>query len=150
VPVRAIIVRFWSRRHLCPRRVRLALLLMGWALSCVLIEDASASRAHQGRVVRMEVTAYCPCTKCCGPNAQGLTASGKPVSHNKGRFVAADTNVLGFGTGLSIPGYHGGKTVKVLDRGGAIKGNKLDVFFPSHERALRWGRQHLDVTVLED
>src|SRR3954463_12861034 len=27
------------------------------------------------RTVKMLVTAYCPCTKCCGPNAQGITAS---------------------------------------------------------------------------
>ena len=142
--------RLWGPRHLCSRRVRLAMLFMGWALTYVLIEDARAAQGGLGRVVRMEVTAYCPCTKCCGPNAQGLTASGKPVTHNKGRFVAADTGVLGFGTDLSIPGYYGGQAVKVLDRGGAIKGNKLDVFFATHERALRWGRQHLDVTVLED
>ena len=57
---------------------------------------------------------------------------------------------LDFGTSLSIPGYYNGQEVKVLDRGGAIKGNKLDVFFPNHERAKKWGRQKLDVTVLEE
>src|SRR5215203_735405 len=29
------------------------------------------------KTIEMEVTAYCPCTKCCGPKAQGITASGK-------------------------------------------------------------------------
>ncbi len=98
----------------------------------------------------MEVTAYCPCEKCCGPNAVGLTASGKPVTHNAGRFVAADTTVLPFGSELQIPGYHGSTAVPVLDRGGAIKGNKLDVYFPSHEEALQWGRQWLLVTIVSD
>jgi 3D (Asp-Asp-Asp) domain-containing protein len=37
----------------------------------------------------------------------------------------------------------------VLDRGGAIKGNKLDVFFPTHAEALKWGRQRIAVTVLD-
>lgn len=147
--MRGINFQLRDRGHLCSRRLRLALLLMGWALTYIVIDDARASQVA-GRVLRMEVTAYCPCTKCCGPNAQGITASGKPVTHNRGRFVAADTRLLGFGTGLSIPGYYGGQPVKVLDRGGAIKGRKLDVFFASHERALRWGRQHLDVTVIED
>lgn len=96
----------------------------------------------------MVVTAYCACTKCCGPAAQGLTASGKPVTHDGGRFVAADTAVLPFNTRLSIPGYYGGTPVRVLDRGGAIKGNRLDVFFPSHETALDWGRRTVDVTVV--
>jgi 3D (Asp-Asp-Asp) domain-containing protein len=95
----------------------------------------------------MEVTAYCPCTKCCGENAQGITASGHDVSYNNSRFVAAD-NGLPFGTKLVIPGYAGG-AVEVIDRGGAIKGHKLDVFFPTHEEALQWGRQFVEVTVLE-
>jgi 3D (Asp-Asp-Asp) domain-containing protein len=102
----------------------------------------------RGRAIQMEVTAYCACTKCCGPNAQGVTASGKPVSFNNGRFVAADTSVLPFGTKLLIPGYHG-EPVEVADRGGAIKGNKLDVFFADHQEALRWGRQKLTVTVVD-
>lgn len=100
------------------------------------------------RTVMMEVTAYCACVKCCGPNAIGLTASGKDISYNSGKFVAADTSVLPFGTKLIIPGYHG-QAVEVIDRGGAIKGNKLDVFFPTHQEALVWGRQHVAVTVVE-
>src|SRR5687767_11078009 len=73
----------------------------------------------QARAVFMEVTAYCPCKKCCGPKAQGLTASGRHVSHNEGRFVAADTSVLPFHTKLVIPGYASNLPVEVLDRGGA-------------------------------
>ena len=113
------------------------------------VEVSTAKVERASRVVRMEVTGYCPCTKCCGPNAQGITASGKRVSYNRGRFVAADTKVLPFGTKLSIPGYHGAEPVEVIDRGGAIKGHKLDLYFASHEDALVWGRQTLDVTVYE-
>ncbi|HWP40927.1 MAG TPA: 3D domain-containing protein [Tepidisphaeraceae bacterium] len=97
---------------------------------------------RHSRVRLMEVTAYCPCSKCCGPNAQGITASGKHVSYNHGKFVAADTRILPFGTRLLIPGY-AAEPVEVIDRGGAIKGNKLDVFFPTHEQALKWGRQKM-------
>jgi 3D (Asp-Asp-Asp) domain-containing protein len=101
------------------------------------------------RTLRMEVTAYCPCTKCCGENAQGITASGRDVSYNNSRFVAADTSVLPFHTKLVIPGYHSGATVEVIDRGGAIKGNKLDLYFPTHEEALQWGRKFVDVTIVD-
>ena len=101
------------------------------------------------RTLRMEVTAYCPCTKCCGENAQGITASGRDVSYNNSRFVAADTSVLPFHTKLVIPGYHSGATVEVIDRGGAIKGNKLDLYFPTHEEALQWGRQWVEVSIVE-
>jgi 3D (Asp-Asp-Asp) domain-containing protein len=107
----------------------------------------SSSITKRLHTIRMEVTAYCPCTKCCGENAQGITASGHDVSYNNSRFVAAD-NGLPFGTKLVIPGYAGG-AVEVIDRGGAIKGHKLDVFFPTHEEALQWGRQFVEVTVLE-
>ena len=100
------------------------------------------------KTIEMEVTAYCPCTKCCGPKAQGITASGKNVHYNDGKFVAADRK-FAFGTKLIIPGYAAGKTVEVTDRGGAIKGNKLDVYFHSHAEALKWGRQKLTVTVIE-
>jgi len=105
--------------------------------------------APKSRTLRMLVTAYCPCTKCCGPNAQGITASGKPVSYNQGRFVAADKKVLPFGTKLIIPGYHDHVAVEVTDTGSAIKGNRLDVYYASHQQALEWGKQWLDVVVMD-
>ncbi len=92
-----------------------------------------------------EVTAYCPNFCCCGEWADGITASG---SKAEGFFVAAPPS-FPFGTLIQIPGYNQGYPVPVLDRGGAIKGNKLDVFFPTHQEALNWGRQYLKVRVLE-
>lgn len=97
-------------------------------------------------IVQMIVTAYCPCEKCCGRWADGITASGKPVSANKGRFVAAPAGIPFFNQ-ISIPGYAGGLPVPVLDRGGAINGDRLDVFFPTHAEALAWGRQTLMVAI---
>jgi len=97
---------------------------------------------------KMLVTAYCPCTECCGPDARGITASGRPVSANGGKFVAADGGIP-FGTRLLIPGYNDGHPVEVLDRGGAIKGDHLDVFFPTHEQAKRWGARWLVVDRIE-
>ena len=97
---------------------------------------------------RMVVTAYCPCTHCCGPKAQGITASGRPVSANGGKFVAADRD-LPFGTLLVIPGYNNDRPTEVLDRGGAIRGDRLDVFFPTHEEARRWGVRRLVVRRIE-
>ena len=101
------------------------------------------------RTLTMEVTAYCPCKKCCGKKAQGVTASGLKVTHNRGQFVAADTAILPFHQKLLIPGYADGVPVPVIDRGGAIKGNRLDVFFATHEQALQWGRRTVDVVVLD-
>lgn len=96
------------------------------------------------------VTAYCPCKKCCGRWAKyHKTASGLPVTYNGGHLVAADTDVLPFHTLVRIPGYAGGKAVPVVDRGGAIKGRMIDVFFPTHWSAQRWGKKRLLVEVLD-
>lgn len=99
------------------------------------------------RIVRMRVTAYCPCPKCCGPHAKGLTASGCSVTYNSGLFVASDNDLFPLGTHVLIPGYANAKPVEVMDRGSAIKGNHLDVFFPSHEQAKAWGSKWLTVIV---
>ena len=85
-----------------------------------------------------EVTAYCPCVKCCGEYADGVTASGE-LAVNK--FVAAD-EIIPFYKVLDVPEYG---VVPVLDRGGMIRGKKLDVFFPTHDEALKWGRRVIEI-----
>lgn len=109
--------------------------------------NRATARTHQ---VMMLVTAYCPCRRCCGEDANGVTASGRPVTYNRGRFVAADTAVLPFGTKISIPGYHDGIAVPVIDRGSAIKGNHIDVYFSSHSVAKQWGSRWVKITVQDD
>jgi 3D (Asp-Asp-Asp) domain-containing protein len=97
------------------------------------------------QTVRMRVTAYCPCPKCCGKYSDGQTACGHKIRPGDA-FVAADSK-YGFGTEMLVTGYNSGEPVKVLDRGGAIRGDRLDVFFNSHEEALEWGVKYLDVKV---
>ncbi len=109
--------------------------------------DARPVRAV--RTVRMTVTAYSPDERSCGTSADGITASGYSVHVNGGCLVAADPKVLPLGSLVSVPGYDGGAVVPVLDTGGAIKGSRLDVLFPTHDEALRWGRRTLDVTIWE-
>ena len=92
-----------------------------------------------------EITAYCPCEKCCGRFADGITASGVNVKDFYGLLIAAPPEYP-FGTIMDVPGYG---IATVQDRGGAIKGNKLDVFFPTHQEALEWGRQYLKVKIYE-
>ena len=113
------------------------------------VAPVSIAPKAKGRVVWMQVTAYCACKRCCGPSAHGLTASGRSVSYNGGQFVAADTRLLPFNTKLIIPGYANDKPVEVIDRGGAIKGNHIDLFFPTHDQARQWGVKWIAVTVLD-
>jgi 3D (Asp-Asp-Asp) domain-containing protein len=101
--------------------------------------------AGEWRTVRMRVTGYCPCAKCCGQYADGITATGHKIQPGDA-FVAADKR-YSFGTEMIIPGYNNDQPVKVLDRGGAIRGNKLDAFFHTHQEALQWGVKYLDIKV---
>lgn len=101
------------------------------------------------RTIRMLVTAYSPDHRSCAPFDDGLTASLHSVWTNNMRLVAADSRVLPLGSIITVPGYANEQIVPVLDRGGAIKGNRLDVLYPTHNRALRWGKKWLDITVWE-
>ncbi len=103
--------------------------------------------ARRRYTVQMRVTAYCPCRTCCGTFSDGKTASGKTIWDNDGRFVAGP-RWLPFGATVKVPGYHGGMAVPVYDRGRAIRGYRLDVFFFSHAQARAWGTQVLDVEIL--
>jgi 3D (Asp-Asp-Asp) domain-containing protein len=107
-----------------------------------------ASSPHV-RTIWMEVTAYCGCKKCCGPRACGITASGRSTVYNSGLFVAADTSLFPFGTQFKIPEYAGGEPVEVIDRGSAIKGYHLDVYFSDHDQARAWGRRWIAVAIVE-
>lgn len=93
-------------------------------------------------IVEMEVSAYCSCVECCG-KSDGITASGKVAT--EGRTIAADTDMYPIGTLLYLEGI-GFRTVE--DRGGAIQGNKLDLFFASHKDALEFGRKTIKVEVV--
>ena len=87
-----------------------------------------------------KITAYCPCSKCCGKTS-GRTASGTTAT--AGRTVAASSK-FAFGTKLNI----GGHVYTVEDRGGAINGNKIDIFVNTHAEALQWGVRYLSVSVV--
>lgn len=87
------------------------------------------------------ITAYCPCVQCCG-KSDGITASGEKAI--EGITVAMDKS-MPFGTKIYIDGV--GERI-VQDRGGAIKGNRIDLYFDSHQEALNFGRQTKEVTIL--
>lgn len=94
-----------------------------------------------GTGTTFKITAYCPCAKCCG-KTNGRTASGTKAT--AGRTVAASSK-FAFGTKLNI----GGHIYTVEDRGGAINGNRIDIFVNSHAEALQWGVRYLPVSVVQ-
>lgn len=104
-------------------------------------EDREIETVQQSVAESYVITAYCPCAKCCGKN-DGITASG--VKAVEGVTVAMDKSIP-FGTKIYIDGV--GERI-VQDRGGAIKGNRIDLYFIDHQSALNFGRQTKQVTIL--
>lgn len=113
------------------------------------IKTYKGKRYRYVKTLRLRVTAYAPDPRCCWPYDGKTTASGLSVKTNRGRLVAADTRLIPMHALVSVPGYHAGEAVPVLDRGGAIKGHRLDVLLPNYDQAKTWGAKLLDVRVYQ-
>ncbi len=113
--------------------------------ACTVAGVVAGTAGDGWRTVQMRVTAYCPCRQCCGRYSDGNTACMHRIQPGD-VFVAADKK-YDFGTEMIVPGYNSDRAVKVLDRGGAIKGNRLDVFFGSHRQAVEWGVRYIEVKI---
>jgi 3D (Asp-Asp-Asp) domain-containing protein len=99
---------------------------------------------HGESLGKYVITAYCTCKICCGVYSGGnRTASGTVPTTN--RTLAVDTSVIPFGTKLVI----NGQVYVAEDRGGAIKGKRIDMFFYTHKEALKWGRRTMEVFLAE-
>lgn len=132
-------------------------------------ENTALSRGgrtiHFERVFHMNATAYCPGTaesgcpldsnggsRCTGKHNNGITASGRKATAGSGRednphLVAVDPRVIPLGSRLYLDGF--GFAI-AADTGGAIKGNRIDILFDSHEEAWRFGRRPLRAYLLPD
>lgn len=108
----------------------------------VQVVKTTSRSATTTRAGVYKVTAYCGCPLCCGFGARGITASGTKAT--QGRTIATSSQ-FAFGTKLKI----NGNDYTVEDRGGAIQGNRIDVYFNSHADAIAWGVRYLPVEVLK-
>lgn len=96
------------------------------------------------------LSAYCAGPCCCTPfpgKVFGQTASGKQAKQG---HTLAMPRIYAFGTKV----YLDGKLLGVCeDRGGAIKMQgktiRIDVFFSSHQEALKFGKRKAKVTILK-
>ncbi|WP_277613955.1 3D domain-containing protein [Neobacillus muris] len=84
-------------------------------------------------------TAYCE--GCSGITATGVDIKSNP--HEK--VIAVDPNVIPLGSKVYVEGY--GEAI-AADTGGAIKGNRIDVFIPSEQDALEWGKKEVTLQII--
>lgn len=86
-----------------------------------------------------KITHYCACSICCGEYSNGITASG--TTAQAGRTIAVDPSLIPLGSSVVFNGH----TYVAEDTGGAIKGNRIDVFVSSHSEALANGVYYAEV-----
>jgi 3D (Asp-Asp-Asp) domain-containing protein len=112
-------------------------------------QESNREKQNKAQILSIQSTAY---TKnCAGCTGTGKTASGKIAK--QGRTISADTSVIPMGckVKLEFPNksqYNG--TYIVEDRGGAIKGRKIDLYLDSHSDAIDFGRQrNVKATIID-
>lgn len=82
----------------------------------------------------------------CKEGCTGITATGMNLKDNPhAKVIAVDPRVIPLGTKVYIPGY--GYAV-AADTGGAIKGNKIDLHFPTEQAARQWGRKNVTIEII--
>lgn len=95
-----------------------------------------------GKTIFMKSTAYtADCSGCSGVTATGINLKKNPNI----KVIAVDPNVIPLGTKVHVDGY--GYAI-AGDTGGAIRGNKIDVFFSSQSKAYAWGSKTVKVKIL--
>ncbi len=124
--------------------------------------DIRPPEGVEPQIVQMQVTGYCDCGECCGwerswlrfgrpvytygphkgePKEVGITATGTETRHGT---AAVDKRYYPYGTVFYVPGYG---YARGEDAGGAIKGNHIDLWFPSHQKAREWGNKTMKIKV---
>ena len=116
------------------------------------VEEESPIRLNY--IGNFKLTAYCPCSKCCGKwgknrpadeagNDIVYTASGAIAQANK--TVAVDTDIIPYGTILLIDG----EEYIAQDTGSKVKGQVIDIYFETHEEAENYGCKYQEIYAVE-
>jgi len=103
----------------------------------------SGSSVNRAKTLTMTATAYCSCYKCNYPYYGAPSYIGLPLGRG---IIAVDPRVIPMGTRLYVEGYGEGIAA---DQGNAIKGNRIDLCFATHQQALSYGMKTVKVTILD-
>ena len=127
--------------------------IIRWKQEEVAVEPVEAEPVAEPTLRSLgeyRLTAYCPCEKCCGPYAADrpvddfgnelvIGASGTLLE--AGKSIAVDPTIIPYGTKVVINGHE----YIAQDCGGAIKGNRIDIYFENHEETEAFGVQYMEV-----
>ncbi|MDP4550602.1 peptidoglycan-binding protein [Alkalihalobacillus macyae] len=106
--------------------------------------DRKASKGSAaGKEITVESTAYTAnCEGCSGVTKMGLDLK----TYSDAKVVAVDPDVIPLGSIVEVEGY--GVAI-AADIGGAIDGDRIDVFVPNKDDAMNWGRKDVTIKVIE-
>lgn len=97
-------------------------------------------KTYKARKMDVKSTAY-----TSAPNEGGAYAyNGERLREG---HIAADLTVLPLNTKIYIPEFN--RICTVVDKGSAIKNNKIDIFMNSRQKALQWGVRNITIYILE-
>ncbi|WP_121663202.1 3D domain-containing protein [Metabacillus litoralis] len=107
-------------------------------------DKETESNKEYSKELTVTATAYTAnCEGCSGTTKMGIDLHANPDK----KVIAVDPDVIPLGSTVEVEGYG---TAIAADTGGAIKGNKIDVFIPSESDALQWGKQQVEVKIIEE
>ena len=89
------------------------------------------------------ITHYCQCSICCGPYANGITATGVTAVTN--HTIAVSPAQIPYGSRVVI----NGQVYVAEDCGSAIRTNCIDVYVASHDEALAKGVFYTEVYLIQ-
>ncbi|MFJ7827847.1 3D domain-containing protein [Psychrobacillus sp. NPDC096623] len=108
----------------------------------ITVSSSIKEPTSYGKEMIVTATAYTAyCTGCSGTTAYGIDLRANPNQ----KVIAVDPRVIPLGTKVWVEGY--GEAI-AGDTGGAIKGNKIDVFMPSYDNAIAWGVKEVKIRVI--
>jgi 3D (Asp-Asp-Asp) domain-containing protein len=106
------------------------------------VATAPSSSNTSSKEITVEATAYtASCEGCSGITATGINLKANPNA----KVISVDPTIIPLGSKVYVEGY--GEAI-AGDTGGAIKGNRIDVFVPSQQDAINFGVKQLKVTIL--
>jgi 3D (Asp-Asp-Asp) domain-containing protein len=105
----------------------------------------------EGRTITVEASAYiAKCSEgCTGKTATGVDVS-NTIYYNGHRVIAVDPNVIPLNSLVKVETDHESFTAMAIDKGGYIRGNRIDLLVGSTSEARQFGRKDVTLTVLKE
>ncbi|MBN8210393.1 peptidoglycan-binding protein [Bacillus sp. NTK071] len=107
------------------------------------LDRKASHKSAAGKELTVESTAYtADCDGCSGVTKMGIDLKTYPDA----KVIAVDPDVIPLGSLVEVEGY--GVAI-AADIGGAIDGDRIDVFVSDHDDAMNWGRKDVSIKVIE-